>query len=198
MLFARLCFKFRVGARALHRLVEVDEVGVEVGPVHAGELGLPAHGEAAAAAHTRAVDHDGVHRGDGGNVVFLGREGDEFHHDERADRDDAVKRFACLQHTLQGKGDVALLAVTAVVRHHHELVGSGAEFVLQNDEVFIAEADDGGDFAAHLVQLSHDGERDGAAHAAAHDARLFDALHFGWVAQGPDEVGDALALRKGV
>ena len=50
MLFARLCLKFRISARALHRLVEVDEVGVEVGPVHAGELGLPAPGEAAAAA----------------------------------------------------------------------------------------------------------------------------------------------------
>ena len=46
---------------ALHGLVEIDQMAVEVRAVHAGELRLAADGQAAAAAHARAVDHDRVH-----------------------------------------------------------------------------------------------------------------------------------------
>ena len=70
---------------ALDSQIPVYLMAVEVGAVHAGELGLAAHGQAAAAAHTGAVDHDGAH-GDGGGYAVGGRGlADELHHDHGAD-----------------------------------------------------------------------------------------------------------------
>ena len=83
--------KGAVHGAAGHCLVKIHEVAVKVGAVHAGKLGLAAHGQAAAAAHAGAVDHDGVHRHNGLDIVRLGRLDDEFHHDQRSDRDDLVK-----------------------------------------------------------------------------------------------------------
>src|SRR5699024_6261319 len=48
---------------ALQQAVPVHKVRVELRAVHAGELPLPVDGEAAAAAHARAVYHDGVQAG---------------------------------------------------------------------------------------------------------------------------------------
>ena len=50
---------------ALQQAVPVHKVRVELGAVHAGELPLAADGEAAAAAHARAVYHYGVQAGVG-------------------------------------------------------------------------------------------------------------------------------------
>ena len=44
-------------------------MSIEVRAVHAGEFRFPAHDQAAAAAHARAVDHDGVHGNDGADAV---------------------------------------------------------------------------------------------------------------------------------
>ena len=63
-LLAGLCLKGAVHGAAGHGFVEIDEVTVKVGAVHAGKLGLAAHGQAAAAAHAGAVDHNGVHGDD--------------------------------------------------------------------------------------------------------------------------------------
>src|SRR5579864_3209319 len=52
-----------VGAVAEREQVEVDLVGVELRAVDAGEYGLAAYGDAAAAAHSGAVDHDRIETG---------------------------------------------------------------------------------------------------------------------------------------
>ena len=61
MFFPGLCFLGTEHPSAGHRFVKVHQVSVEVRSVHAGELGLAAHGQAAAAAHARSVDHNRVH-----------------------------------------------------------------------------------------------------------------------------------------
>ena len=167
---------------------------VEIGAVDAGEPGLAAHRQAAAAAHARAVDHDRVHAHDRLDIVLLGEEGNEFHHDDGADGDDLVVAVARLDERFERIGHQSLFAVAAVVRHHLKHVGNGFELLLQNDEVFIAESDDAVYFGAELMQLLCDGERDGAADAAADDGDLFQTVHMRRLAQGADEIVNILAL----
>ena len=64
--------KGAVHRAAGHCLVKIHQVAVKVGAVHAGKLQLAAHGQAAAAAHTGAVHHDGVHGHNGLDVVGFG------------------------------------------------------------------------------------------------------------------------------
>ena len=97
------------------------EMAVEVGAIHAGELGLAADGQPTTAAHAGAVDHDGVHRDHGLQAILFGQHAHELHHDDRADGDDFVVLVALFDEFLQGVGDQALSAVTAVVGHHAHL-----------------------------------------------------------------------------
>ena len=91
-----------------------------------------------------------------------------------------------------------MTGVGAVVGHNDELVGAGPELVLEDEQILAAEADDGGDLRPEAVELLGHGHRDGAAHAAADDADLPDAVGMGGDAQGTDEVLDGLALVLGV
>ena len=49
------------------------------------------------------------------------------------------------------------------------------------------------DGAAHIVQLLGNGQGDGAAHAAAHDAHFLQALHLGGAAQRAHKIVDGIA-----
>ena len=62
-----------VGRQPVGQLGEVDQVGVELGPVDAGVARLAVDRHPAAAAHARAVDHDRVERDDGRDAVRPGR-----------------------------------------------------------------------------------------------------------------------------
>ena len=68
------------------------------------------------------------------------------------------------------------------------MVGASFEFVFQNHEILIAEADDRGDFRAHGVQLFGNGQCDGAAYAAADNADLLKAVYMRWYAKRAYEV----------
>ena len=179
---------------AVHSLVKIDLKAVKVGAVHAGKLGLAADRQAAAAAHAGAIDHDGVHRHNGLDIVGLGRLDDEFHHDQRSDGDDLVKVRTLNDLLFQRRGDNALLAVGAVIGHNDKLITAGAELVLENDKILVAEADNAGDLGALLVQCLRHGQRNGAAHAAADHADVFQAFDLGGLAQRADEVVHGLAL----
>ena len=76
-------------------LVQVHLMPIEIGAVYAGEFGFAANGQAAAAAHARAVDHDGVHGYDGLDVVWawsIPRHA--LHHRQRADGNDGIVLYA--------------------------------------------------------------------------------------------------------
>ena len=64
--------KGTVHRRASNRFIEIDQMPVKLGAVDAGKLDFAANRKATAAAHTRAVNHNGIHRNNGGNVIFLG------------------------------------------------------------------------------------------------------------------------------
>ena len=138
-LFPGLGLKGAVHGAAGHCLVEIHEVAVEVGAIHAGELGLAAHGQAAAAAHAGAVDHDGVHGDDALEAVLLAGLDHKLHHDERTDGDDQVVLVAGSHQLVEGSGDDALGAVAAIVGHDPQLVAAGLELVLEDEQVLAAE-----------------------------------------------------------
>ena len=117
----RLCFFRLVALHAAQHLVPVHAVGVELRTIDADELRLAAYRHAAGTAHTRAIDHDGVEGCLGGDVVFLGRQGDELHHDCRTDGD-ALVHFLAVDHLLHAYGHDAFLSGGTVVGHDNHLV----------------------------------------------------------------------------
>ena len=135
-----VCLKRAVHGAAGHGLVEIDEVAVKVGAVHAGKLGLAAHGQAAAAAHAGAVDHNGVHGNDALQAVLLAGLDHKLHHDQRADGDDQIVLVAGGHQLVQCSGNNTLGAIAAVVGHNAQFVAAGFELVLKDQQVLIAEA----------------------------------------------------------
>ena len=116
------------GAHALEHLVPVDQCAVELGTVDADELRLTANRQTAGTTHARTIDHDGVQRHLAGNVMLLGREVRELHHDWRTDGKHLVN-VLLLEELLHADGHHALLAVAAVVGHDDDLVRTLAYLV---------------------------------------------------------------------
>ena len=54
-----------------HRFIPVNLMRVKLGSVHTGKFDLAADGQSASPAHSRAVNHNGIHAYDGFNAVFL-------------------------------------------------------------------------------------------------------------------------------
>ena len=127
----------------------------------------------------------------------LGGLADELHHGHRADGENLVILHAAFQQLLQLHGAEALLAVGAVVGHQVQVGGSCPEFLLQDDDVLGAEADDDVHNGAGLQECLGCRQRDGAANAAAHHADALLVLHIGGTAQGAHKVADVVALVQG-
>ncbi len=156
-----------VDALALHHEIEVDLVGVELGAVDADELAVAADRDPAAAAHPGAVDHDGVERHHGGDLVFLGHQRDELHHDGGADGDDEVRFPVLLDEGLERVGDDALAPEAAVIGGVDHLVRRLDHFGAEDDQTLVAAAEDGDDFVAGLFESAGDGQHGCDAGAAA-------------------------------
>ena len=123
---------------------------------------------------------------------------DKLHHNQRSDGDNLVKVGTIHNLLLQRGGDNALLAVGAVIGHDDELIAAGAELVLENDQILVAEADNAGDLGTLLMQCLGHGQRNGTADAAADHTDVLQALNLGGLAQRADEVMHGLALLEGV
>ena len=72
-------------SHALEHLIPINECTVKFRSVDADKLGLATDSETASSTHTRTVNHDGVERHVGGDIVFLCEQAAEFHHDGRTD-----------------------------------------------------------------------------------------------------------------
>ena len=95
---------------------------------------------------------------------------------------------------MQLGGDEALLAIGAVVGHQVEVVASGLELLLQDDDVLAAETGNNIHLHTGFMESLGGGVSDGAAHAAADDTDALLALDVGGTAQGTDKVADGIAL----
>ena len=154
-------------ALALHQLIKVDFVSVEIGPIHAGEFHPAAHGNAAAAAHSGAVDHDGIEADHGLDAGRPGDLGAGLHHYRGTDGEDLVDVGMAAQRLGEAVGHEALEAGGAVVGAEDQLIAILAEFLLPEDKRLRAKADDADDVAAVLLEGAQLREDRGDAQAAA-------------------------------
>ena len=122
----------------------------------------------------------------------------KLHHDQRADGDDQIVLVACGHQLVQSGGNNALGTVAAVVGHNAQLVAAGPELVLQDQQILIAEADHAVHHTALIVQFLGNGQCNGTAHAAAHNAHLLQTLGLGGAAQRADKIVDTIACVQAV
>ena len=123
------------GSGATHHFVEIDLMTIEFGTIDTNELGLTAYADATGTTHACPINHDGVQRNVGGDVVFLGQQTTELHHDGRADGKHLIDVFP-LDDLLYADGHHALLPIAAVIGHDDDLVARLTDIVLQNNQVF--------------------------------------------------------------
>ena len=199
-LFVSVALEIEIHSTAGHSLVEIYFVAVEVRAVNASKLGnlltVNVEGKTATAAHACAVDHDGVHGNGYGSAEGLCGENYELHHDQRTDGDDHIELFACFKHFLERNGNVAVLAVGAVVCHNAESVGACSEFILKDKKILVSEADDGGNLSSSCVKSLSDGHCDCAANAAADDTNLLEAFKMCCNTERTNEILNGITLVK--
>jgi len=140
--FVGLLFLFLVRAESFDHQVEIHFMTVELGSVHADELGFSVHLDAAAAAHAGPVDHDCVERNLGRYPERQRRLATELHHQGGAD-DESLAGFRLSgADLLEGLGDQGLAAVRAVVGANDQLIADIGEAVLQDHAVLVTGAED--------------------------------------------------------
>ena len=162
---------------------------VKVRTVYAGILGLAADGHTTSAAHSGSVHHDRVQRNDGLYLERLGRLTDKLHHGNRTDSNDNVILLALFQLLLQHIGHKALCAVGTVISAEIQVIAARTEFVFQNDNILVAETNDGIHFQTQAVQVLCLGICDGTSYAAAdHADRLCAFRQFCGNAQRSDQI----------
>ncbi len=126
------------GSHALEHLIPIHEGAVKLWTVDADELRLAANRQSAGSAHTRTIHHDGVQADFAGDVMLLGSEVRELHHDWRTNGEDLVYVWLLLDKLLDTNGYYAFLTVTAVVGHDDHLVRTLAHLILQDDQILRA------------------------------------------------------------
>ena len=178
---------------AQHELVEVDLVRVEVGPLHARELDLAVHRDAARAAHPGPVHHDRVQAHGRRHAARARDLGAGAHHRERADRHHLVD-LLLRQDVLERGRDESGPAVRAVVGADDQVVAVLLEPVLPEHEVLRAEADDPRDAVAGLLEGAELGKHRRNPEAAADEDDVPDDLHVAWHPERPDEVKKRVAF----
>ncbi len=179
---------------ALHHQVEVDLVGVELGAVDADELALAADRDAATAAHPGAVDHDRVERHDGRDLVLLGHQRDELHHDRGPDGDHQVGLAALVDELLERVGDDALHAEAAVVGGVDHLVRLGLHLGPEDDEPLVAATEDRHDVIAGFLERAGDRQHGRDAGAAADADAGAEVLDVGRLAERPHHLDRVAGL----
>ena len=179
-------------SETFQHFIEVHLMAVELRPVHANELGLSAHGDAASTAHARAVHHDGVERDIGGNVVFLGQKANELHHDSRADGEAFVHLLAP-DDLLDTFGDQSFLSVAAIVGHDDHFITAGAHFLFEDDEILVTSGKHRDDAVAGSFESLHDGEHGCHPHTAACTDHGAEVLNVCGLSQRANDIGNAVA-----
>ena len=104
-------------------------MSVEFRPVNAREFGFATNGKTATTAHTRTVNHNGVHTYYGFYAVFFGKTAYEFHHYNRSDRDYFIVLFATFNKVFKRVGYKTFSASRAVVAHKNVFVADSLKLV---------------------------------------------------------------------
>lgn len=134
-----------------HQLLKVDLVTIEVGSVDTGESGPSVDRDAAGAAHSRPVHHDGVEAHQGLDAEGTCRLYTGIHHGQGADGHDQV-RGGLLQDLAKRLRHQTRSAIAAVIGADRQLVTMGAESVLPEDQCLATESDDAPGVVSRLFE----------------------------------------------
>ena len=166
VLLQRLRLLGFVGLHAAEHLRPVHLMGVKFRSVHADELGLSSNRHAARAAHARSVDHDGVERCLGRDIIFGGSEGNELHHDSRTDRDTFIHGLA-VDDFFHSYGNDTLFAHRAVIGHDNHFIGPFRQFVPKDEQVFVPRSENRDDPVSGFLERLGDRQHRSGSHASA-------------------------------
>ncbi len=177
------------------KLVEVHQVAVEIGAVHAGELHLAADRDAAGSAHPGAVHHDRIQADHGRNAEGPCDFAHAFIIGIGPMATTSRTFFSLASTSASACGHEAVASVTAIVGGDDQFVAALAELLFPEHQVAIAEADDGNGPVSRLLvraQLGVDGrDTEAAAHQHHRAVQLADMAR---QAQRTDEIEDRVAL----
>ena len=180
-----------VGTQTAQHLVPVHAVSIKLRSIDTDELGLAAHRHTARTAHSRAVHHNGVERCLGGDIILGSGQRYEFHHYRRTDRDTFVDGLA-VDHFLYAHGHHTLFAHRTVVGHHNQFVRPLCQFVLQDNQVFVAGSQHGYHAVTGFLERFGDRQHRRSAHSSAgthHGAVVLNTRSF---SQGTYHVVDRI------
>ncbi len=182
---------------AQRQLVEIHQMAVEIGAVHAGEFHFAAHRHAARSAHPGAIHHDRIQADYGGHAERPRGLRAGLHHRNRADGHHFARIRHARQHVGQRVGDEALAPIAAVVGGDDQLIAHRAELVFPKHQVAVAEPHDGDRAVAHLLVRAQLRINRRYAQAAAHQhhrARQFADL--AGQPERPDEIQNRVSLAQ--
>ncbi len=182
---------------AQRQLVEIHQVAVEIGAIHAGEFHLAAHRHAARSAHTGAIHHDRIQAHHGGHAERPRGFRAGLHHRNRPDGHHFARILDAIEDVGQRVGDEALAAIAAIVGGDDQLVAHGAEFVFPEHQVAAAEAHDRNGAVAHLLVGAQLGINRRHAQAAAYQHhRAGEFADVAGQSERADEVQNRVALAQ--
>jgi len=154
---------------ALHQNLEVDLRGVELRTIHAGKFAFVRPRAPAAAAHARAVHHDGVQADHGLDSERPGNLRDGPHHGHRADGQHKVDLAPGVEQVVEFFGDQAFFAVAAVVVITKVSLLALRTSSSKDHHFSVPRPFDEDDVIAGLLERVGRGQRHGCSYAAGQD-----------------------------
>jgi hypothetical protein len=181
-----------VGLQAVHHVVKVDLMPIELGAIDTDKLDLSPDINPATTAHARAIHHDRVEGHDGVHAVGLRGAGAEFHHDRWSDRNNKVRRCGALTELLQGFRDECLDPCGPIIGADDQLIGDRCHFLVHDHQLLIASTDDHGEVIPGSFHGLGDGERGGDSDAPAHNHHTTHLFDVSGLTQRTYQVGDVV------
>ena len=182
-------------AHTLEHLVPINESSVKLRAIDAYKLGLATNGETASSTHTRTINHDGVERHVGGDIVFLCEQAAELHHDGRADGKYFVD-VLLIDEFLDADSYYSFLAIRTVVGHYDEFVTAVSHLIFEDDKIFGTTGDNREYTVARSLKCTDDGEHGSHADTATGTDYSAEFLDVCRIAEWTDHVSDIVALVK--
>ena len=122
------------GTHALEHLIPVDEGAIKLRTIDADELCLATNGESAGTTHTCTIHHNRIQRYFAGDIVLLGSEVRELHHDWRSDGEYLVNMLL-FDELLDTNGYHTFLAIASVIRHDDYLIRALTNLILKDNQI---------------------------------------------------------------
>ena len=180
-------------AHTLEHLVPINESSVKLRAVDADKLGLATDGETTGTAHTGTIDHDGVERHVGRDIVFLCEQAAELHHDGRTDGKYLVD-VLLVDEFLDTDSHDTLFAIRTIVGHDNEFVTAFTHFVLEDYEILGTTGNYRQNTVAGSLQCADDRQHGSYSNATAGTDDCTELLDMGRITEWANHVGNVITL----